>query len=276
MRLTTKKHRISALAATAALVVAGVTAGTAGAAPNEGGFDKGALPVSLSPSAHTGLIKAADTDAAKARTAAAVGLGAKQGLEVKDVVKNRDGSTHTRYARTFDGLPVLGGDLIVHRNDAGEKTGVTKAVQAEITVPSTEAPTSHKPSLDAAQADAKGSQAPRKVIWAADGKPTLAWEKVVGGKQKDGTPNELHVVTDAKTGEKLSQWQAVHNGTGNSMYVGQVQIGTSGSSGSYQMNDTQRGGHKTYNSDDGSLYTDADDVWGNGSPSNTQTAAVDA
>ncbi|MDT0379689.1 M4 family metallopeptidase [Streptomyces sp. DSM 42041] len=277
MRLTTKKHRISALAATAALVAAGVTAGTAGAAPDKDGFDKGAMPVSLSPSDRTELVKSADTDAAKARTARVLGLGEKQGLEVKDVVKNRDGSTHTRYARTFDGLPVLGGDLIVHRNATGEKTGVTKAVEAEIKVASTDAPKSQKPSLSAAQADAKGSKAPRKVIWAADGKPTLAWEKVLGGKQKDGTPNELHVVTDAKTGEKLYEWQAVHNGTGSSMYAGEVEIGTEGSGGSFTMTDSARGGHETQDADNGNqVFTDTDDTWGDGTPADPQTAAVDA
>ncbi|MFR9676335.1 peptidase M4 family protein, partial [Streptomyces sp. TR02-1] len=219
MRLSSTKHRISALAATAAFVVAGVTAGTAGAAPADQGPDMGALPATLTPSAHAQLLKAADSPQAKARTAKSLGLGAKQGLEVKDVVKNRDGSTHVRYERTYAGLPVLGGDLIVHRNAAGKQTGVTKGVQAAIKLATTDAPKANKPAM----ARAEGSTAPRKVVWAADGNPTLAWERVIGGVQADGaTPNELHVITDAATGEKLYEYQAVHNGTGNSMYVGQV------------------------------------------------------
>ncbi len=64
-------------------------------------------------------------------------------------------------------------------------------------------------------------------------------------------------------------------------YSGRVTIGTSGSSGSYQLNDTSRGGHKTYNlnrgsSGTGTLFTDADDVWGNGTTGDAATAGVDA
>ncbi|MFR9677019.1 M4 family peptidase, partial [Streptomyces sp. TR02-1] len=52
---------------------------------------------------------------------------------------------------------------------------------------------------------------------------------------------------------------------------------TSGSSGNYRMEDNQRGGHTTHDEDNGdAVFTDADDVWGNGSPSNAQTAGVDA
>jgi hypothetical protein len=47
------------------------------------------------------------------------------------------------------------------------------------------------------------------------------------------------------------------------------------------MTDTTRGSHKTYDlnqgtSGTGTLFTDADDIWGNGLPSNRQTAGVDA
>ncbi len=47
------------------------------------------------------------------------------------------------------------------------------------------------------------------MIWAGNGsKPVLAYETVVGGLQEDGTPNELHVITDAATGKKLYEYQA--------------------------------------------------------------------
>ena len=47
------------------------------------------------------------------------------------------------------------------------------------------------------------------MIWAANGKPVLAYETVVGGLQDDGTPNELHVITDAATGKKLYEYQGI-------------------------------------------------------------------
>ena len=36
---------------------------------------------------------------------------------------------HTRYERTYAGLPVLGGDLVVHDAKAGATESVTKAYQ---------------------------------------------------------------------------------------------------------------------------------------------------
>ncbi len=94
---------------------------------------------------------------------------------------------------------------------------------------------------------AKGSVAPRKVVWMADGSPVLAWETVHGGTQKDGTPNRLHVLTDALTGKKIIEWQGVQTGTGNSQYSGTVQLGTYNSGGTYYLRDTGRGNHDTTN-----------------------------
>lgn len=276
MRPLTKKQRISALAATAALVAAGITAGTAGAAPSGEASANGALPAKLTAAQHTQLVKTADSEAAKTSDARALGLGAKEKLHVKDVIKNKNGATHTRYERTYAGLPVMGGDLVVHKSASGKRTGASKATKADIAV-DTQAVAAHKP----AAAKAKGSKAPRKIVWAAEGKPTLAWETVVGGLQKSGAPNQLHVITDAKTGKKLFEFQGIKEGAGESQYSGAVEIGTSGSSGSFTMTDEGRGGNKTTNlkngqSGDGEPFTDDDDKWGDGTPNDPATAGVDA
>ncbi|MGY1453122.1 M4 family metallopeptidase [Streptomyces sp. SS8] len=263
-----------ALVAASALLAVGLQSQVSTAAP-QAKPDPGALSVELSPSQRAELLR--DAEAGSSATARALGLGAKERLVVRDVIKNADGTVHTRYERTYDGLPVLGGDLVVEQSPGGAVAEVAKATAAKIAVPSTAAPASKKPS----EAAAEGSTAPRKVVWAADGKPVLAWERVVGGTQEDGTPSELHIVTDAATGEKLAEWEGVHTGTGESMYSGRVSLGTSGSSGSYTMTDVNRGNHRTYDlnggsSGTGTLFSDADDLWGNGSPSNRQTAGVDA
>ncbi|MGW2300113.1 M4 family metallopeptidase [Streptomyces sp. NPDC001809] len=244
----------------------------------------GKLPADLTPAERTALIKAAD--AGKAAQAKELGLGAQEKLVVRDVVQDRDGTTHTRYERTYAGLPVLGGDLIVAETKAGKTTGVTKSTRAElknISTSATLAPAAaEKQAVGLAKADgsdrAKADRAPRKVVWAANGSPVLAYETVVGGLQHDGTPNELHVVTDAKTGAKLFEWQAIETGTGNTQYSGQVTLGTAPS---YTLTDTGRGNHKTYNlnggtSGTGTLFTNSTDVWGNGTPSNKETAGADA
>ena len=43
----------------------------------------------------------------------------------------------------------------------------------------------------------------RKVVYAADHKPVLAWETHVRGTEKDGTPIRDLVYTDARTGKQL-------------------------------------------------------------------------
>ncbi|MEU8528878.1 M4 family metallopeptidase [Streptomyces sp. NPDC048629] len=282
-----------ALIAAAAMIAAGfqgsASADTAGfsAAPKAqaaGKANPGKLPADLSPAERTALIKAADAD--KANTAKALGLGAQEKLVVRDVVKDRDGTTHTRYERTFAGLPVLGGDLIVAESKAGATQSVRKASRAElknVDMSADVAPAAaEKQALSAAKSEGSKStaaqRAPRKVVWMAQGSPVLAYETVVGGLQHDGTPNELHVVTDASTGAKLYEWQAIETGTGNTMYSGQVTLGTAPS---YTLTDTGRGNHKTYNlnggtSGTGTLFSNTTDVWGNGLPSNKETAGADA
>ncbi|CAM5497645.1 M4 family metallopeptidase [Streptomyces chartreusis] len=281
-----------ALVGVSALIAAAVQAGAATAAPEKapsaaGKVIPGAEAVKLSPAQRAELIR--DANATKADTAKELGLGAKEKLVVRDVVKDGNGTVHTRYERTYDGLPVLGGDLVVETTKSGATKDVVKAIRAAIkpatTTAAVPAAKAEKQALAAAKAeDAKSpdvNKAPRKVIWAANGKPTLAYETVVGGLQEDGTPNELHVVTDAATGAKLYEYQAIETGTGNTMYSGTVTLGTTQSGSTYNLTDGARGNHKTYNlnrgtSGTGTLFSGPDDVWGNGAASNLETAGADA
>ncbi|MCX5279232.1 MULTISPECIES: M4 family metallopeptidase [unclassified Streptomyces] len=284
---------IATAVAAGALLATGMTTGAAAqtaALPTGKTTPLAGSPVQLSSSARTALIQKAD--AATAETAQEIGLGAKEKLVVRDVVKDADGTVHTRYERTYNGLPVLGGDLVVHETKAGKTEGVTKATKAAIKVSSLKAAVTtakaEKQALtaakDAGSDKTAADQAPRKVIWAATGKPTLAYETVVGGLQDDGTPNELHVITDAATGKKLYEYQGIETGTGKSLYSGTVTLSTTLSGSTYNLTDGTRGGHKTYNlkhgtSGTGTLFTDADDVWGTGAASSSttdQTAAADA
>ncbi|MFE4060519.1 M4 family metallopeptidase [Streptomyces sp. NPDC059096] len=263
------------------MVVVGVQSGAASAQPDPT-RESGATALELTPAQRVDAIKSAQADtASEART---LGLGAAEKLVVRDVVKDADGTVHTRYERTYQGLPVLGGDLVVHETPAGAQD-VTKATDARIAVASTDAAvassTAKSKALKAASAekttDAAAEDAPRKVIWAASGTPVLAWETVVKGVQPDGTPSELHVVTDAATGAELFRHEAIETGTGTGKYNGTVTLGTTKSGTTYNLTDGGRGGHKTYDlnqgtSGTGTLFTDADDIWAGG----RQTAGVDA
>ncbi|MFK4223300.1 M4 family metallopeptidase [Streptomyces sp. NPDC019890] len=298
MRPTPRRRATAtgALIATAALLAVGFQTGTSAAEPastaapaaaKAGKANPGALPLNLSPAQRAELIRKAS--ATTAATAKELGLTAQEKLVVRDVTQDRDGTTHTRYERTYAGLPVLGGDLVVAETKAGATESVTKASAAVLKNVDTSADvapaTAEKQALGAARAEgsakAKADRAPRKVVWMAQGKPTLAYETVVGGLQHDGTPNELHVVTDATTGKKLFEWQGVENGTGNTQYSGSVTVGSVQSGSTYNLTDTGRGSHKTYNlnhgsSGTGTLFSGSDDVWGNGQASEPETAGADA
>ncbi|WP_326672574.1 M4 family metallopeptidase [Streptomyces sp. NBC_01257] len=293
--LSRRTTATGALIAAAALLAVGVQTGTATATPGgtaeatpvASGANPGALPRQLSPSQRAELIR--EATASRAATAKQLGLGSQEKLVVRDVIQDNDGTTHTRYERTFGGLPVLGGDLVVQESKAGATKSVTKAsrtTSAQLKAVDTTADiapaAAEKQALGLAKADgsskAAADKAPRKVVWMASGTPQLAYETVVGGLQEDGTPNALHVVTDATSGAKLYEWQAIENGVGNTEYSGQVTLNTSGS---YNLTDTTRGNHKTYNlnhgtSGTGTLFSGTDDVWGNGLASNAETAAADA
>jgi Zn-dependent metalloprotease len=289
---TNKATAAGALLATATLLAVGVQtvpAAAKPALPAPSPLRAGALQAKLTPAQRAALIKTAAQRTTQ--TAGTLGLGAQEKLVVKDVSKDADGTLHTRYERTYAGLPVLGGDLVVHTPPAAKATGTVsstfntrRAISVASTTPTYAKSAAETKALGAAKAlDAEKAttDSARKVIWAGNGTPKLAWETVIGGLQDDGTPSQLHVITDAQTGAKLYQFQAIKTGTGNSQYSGTVTIGTTLSGSTYQLNDTTRGTHKTYTlangtSGTGTLMTDADDTWGTGAGSNTQTAGVDA
>ncbi|MFK0288366.1 M4 family metallopeptidase [Streptomyces sp. NPDC090499] len=283
----------AALVSTAAFLAVGiqsVPANAKPATPHPSPLRTGGVEARLTPAQHSALLKSAQQKTAA--TARTIGLGAKEKLVVKDVVKDNDGTVHTRYERTYAGLPVLGGDLVVHTPPASLAAGTVSTTfnnnRHTVTVPTVSAAYSKSAAQTKALKAAKAldAQKPvadsaRKVIWAGNGTPKLAWETVIGGFQDDGTPSKLHVVTDATTGKELYRYQAVQTGTGNTQYSGTVTLNTTLSGSTYQLYDTTRGGHKTYSlnngtSGTGTLMTDSDDVWGTGSGSNTQTAGADA
>ncbi|WP_211282681.1 M4 family metallopeptidase [Streptomyces griseorubiginosus] len=294
MRPSPRRSAVAAsLVAAASLLAVGVQtvpAAAGPASPHPSPLRTGGLEAKLSPAQRTALIKSASGKAEA--TADSLGLGAKEKLVVKDVVKDNDGTLHTRYERTYDGVPVLGGDLVVHTPPASLAAGTVSTTfnnnRRTVSVKSTTATFSKAAAQTKALRTAKAlkaenpaAQSARKVIWAGSGTPKLAWETVVSGFQDDGTPSKLHVITDATTGAELSRYEGVETGTGNSQYSGTVPLSTTLSGSTYQLYDTTRGGHKTYSlnngtSGTGTLMTDADDTWGTGSGSNTQTAGVDA
>ncbi|MER7585471.1 M4 family metallopeptidase [Kitasatospora sp. NPDC097691] len=236
-----------------------------------------------------------------APVAQALALGGQEQLVPKDVVVDRDGTRHLRYERTYAGLPVIGGDLVVHQKADGSVGSVDRAFAGRLSVPSL------TPALAAGQAAEQATAAVRAtvgiaadtdeaalsrvdgagatelVVWAADGAPRLAHRTVVTGERADGTPSRQDVVTDAATGQVLSSQEHVQTatGTGKGVNVGTVTLTTTQSGSNYQLKDGSRGNQSTTDlkggtSGNGTLFSKTSNSWGNGSPSNRESAAVDA
>ena len=107
-------RRTAGLAA-AALVVASLSAAaTAGAAS----------PSTTRQADPAGDLAAAAIAAVKAHPGAAK-VGDAQGFRVTDALVDADGTSHVRMDRTYHGLRVLGGDLVVHRAADGDWKGVS-------------------------------------------------------------------------------------------------------------------------------------------------------
>ncbi|MET8409493.1 M4 family metallopeptidase [Streptomyces sp. NPDC005195] len=259
------------------------------AAPHPSPLRSGGLEAKLTPAQRAALLKSAAQKTTA--TAGTLGLGAKEKLVVRDVVKDQDGTLHTRYERTYAGLPVLGGDVVVHTPPASLAAGTVSSTfnnKRTIKVASTTATFSKSAAagkaLKAARslvAEKAATDSARKVIWAGNGTPKLAWETVIGGFQDDGTPSQLHVITDATTGNELYRYQGIETGVGNTQYSGQVTLTTTQSGSNFTLTDGARGGHKTYNlnrgtSGTGTLFSQTSDTWGNGTTSNAATAGADA
>ncbi|NYV73877.1 M4 family metallopeptidase [Streptomyces sp. UH6] len=244
----------------------------------------GAGSANLSPGQRRKLLDRAAVTAAE--TARSLDLGPREKLVPKDVIEDADGTVHTRYERTYAGLPVLGGDLVIHRHGGDHTVTYASTAKPALSTTAAEVPaaTARKAALGKAadegtrKGDAKKD--PRLVVWMTDGRPKLAWETVITGLQQDGSPSERHVVSDAADGTVLGNAEHVRLADGHSQYSGKVTIGsTRQDDGTYALVDPERGGQRTLDSTGnhrGVLFTGPDDVWGDGTAANRETAAVDA
>jgi Zn-dependent metalloprotease len=232
--------------------------------------------------------QAADRAASAARAhGQAFGLDADQELTVRSTSVDPDGTSHVRFDRTFKGLPVVGGDFVVHTDAKGAWKGVN-AASTSVRVDSTKpVVTPQSAATDAASAVdfTVSTSSPTLAVYAMEGRPRLAWKVAVEGVGAQQEAAGEVVFVDARSGSVLDQWATVQSdtGSGQSLYLGTVSLDVTLQGSQYAMIDPVRGNARTEDANNGStsttsgtLYTDADNVWGNGSNANRQTAAVDA
>ncbi|MEU5088044.1 M4 family metallopeptidase [Streptomyces sp. NPDC021356] len=266
------------------------------------------LAAALSPAAHaegrpsrtTAVQNAA---AALADHTGALGLTSDEHTTVRDVIVDKDGTQHVRYDRTYDRLPVLGGDFVVHLAPDGTYRGADRATRSTVSLPTTtpalaapEAADLATHALRAANPGARLKQVKAKpglVVDALHGTPRLAWRTVAAALDSLGNPVARTVVTDARTGAQIDAWDSIETATGDgkSLYGGTVALETTQSGSAYQLKDPTRGNTYTGDAENktdlcifgicfqrapATLFTDSDNHWGTGATADRASAAVDA
>jgi hypothetical protein len=218
----------------------------------------------------------------------------------RDAIVDADGTEHVRFERSYRGLPVIGGDFVMHSRN-GQLRNVSQSLKSAA-----------RPNLVAqfgsdeaiVEAGARfgskffGAPTSRMVVYARGASPVLAHEVVFNGIKADQTPTEMHYFVDASSGRILDQWDTVHTakpgpggsgctgataavGTGKSLTEGTVVLNTTKCGSTYQLVDMTRGGGATNNmslktAGLGSVFTGTTNVWGDFLVSNAQTVAADA
>lgn len=243
----------------------------------------------------------ARANALVANNPAKVHRAAADAFDVRDVIVDANGVEHVRYQRSYNGLPVIGGDFVVHSRD-------TKLSGFSQTLGSAARPgLRSKLSSDEAIVEAGvefnrafiGAPSARTVVYARGKAPVLAHEVVFKGIKADQTPTEMHYFVDANSGKILDAWDSIQTakpgpgggnnnctetaatGVGKTMAVGDVTLDTAKCGNSYRMVDLTRGGGATHNmammtTGMGSVVTGTTNVWGTGLINNAQTVAADA
>ncbi|ARZ72037.1 flagellar biosynthesis anti-sigma factor FlgM [Streptomyces albireticuli] len=187
------------------MVAAATMAGTAVAVtPDE--VKEAARASSISASrtaANASLIKAAS--AAAVSHAAETGVGKDDTLKVKDTLVDPEGKRHVRFTRVYRGVPVVGGDLVVHLDAKQTYLGVTRAIQHKVSLPSVTPKLTAPQAAAKAAGSAKGSAGKTElVVDVRGGKSVLAYRVTVTDSRTQETGGLHSVVVDATSGTVLS------------------------------------------------------------------------
>ncbi|MEV8442407.1 M4 family metallopeptidase [Actinosynnema sp. NPDC051121] len=180
---------------------------------------------------------------------------------------------YVSYDRTYEGLPVIGGDAVVATDASGNVLDTVAAPLSGLAVDTT-------PAIAPARAEAvagallstvdKVEGTTLSVL--AGGHGTLVYETVVSGR-KDGVPSRLHVYVNARTGAVEGTQDDVRAGSGTSQWNGPnpLSIDTSNNS---TVDDT-RPGLRCVDYATGAPFTKATNSFGNGNATSKETGCAD-
>jgi Zn-dependent metalloprotease len=316
------RSRIATVSATATLAVAAalLAAPAAGASPAQvtpakpAPAKQSAGPSAFSPDGFTTNPSAstrskAIANARKALSAHKSTAHVKSGdaFTPRTVTVARSGAADVRFDRTFHGLPVYGGDLVVHLKPGGSYRALNTATPAAAVSTSPKVAASAAATTSRAQLRGTVTKVgkPHLAVWASGRSSQLVWETVVRGVRSDQTPSVLHVLVDARKGKVVTKRDEIDTllspaqqkaaaartaagsvtplvaGTGNSIYSGTVPIDLTLSGSTYSMKDPSHGNGYTTNlnhstSGTGTIFSNTTGTFGNGTNSDPASAGVDA
>jgi Zn-dependent metalloprotease len=199
-----------------------------------------------------------------------------------DTVVDADGSEHVRFERSHAGLPVLGGDFVLHQRP-GRPASSSLSLRAPL-APDMRAELAASDAILVARAafgleTSAAPEADRVVYARGPAQPRLAWRVHLQGGESDET-----LVVAAQDGRLLDRWSnretLAANGTGRTLYSGNVALATNSLASGFELRDPTRGGGYTIYAGtglgSGQIYKDADNTWGNGTVGDAVSAAADA
>ncbi|WP_329360782.1 M4 family metallopeptidase [Streptomyces sp. NBC_01483] len=139
--------------------------------------------------------------AAASAHASATGVGPGDTLRATDVMTDPDGKLHVRFVRSHQGLPVLGGDLVVHLGKRSAYLGVTRAADHVVKPATTEAKLTPEQAEQKAATVAQGDASSAElVVDARDGAAALAYQVHVTDSDTTEAGGSRTVVVDARSG----------------------------------------------------------------------------
>ncbi|MGX7826479.1 M4 family metallopeptidase [Actinokineospora sp. 24-640] len=228
------------------------------------------------------------------------GYTPEQELVVRKVSRDGIGNTHVRVHRRYQGLDVIGGDLVLHWTAARDLQSVSRSSAQSIRLDSVKPRVTRQDAASTAAERAgfvAGTSTAELAVDASGNKPRLVWRATVEGTSSERAILGRTTILDAVTGDVVRDYQASSSvqppgegtggrpktasplpdapaaaatGVGTGNWVSEVPLATHRPAGNqdYQLKDTTRGnmitkwGRDNTNSLDDAVYIDEANVWG--------------
>ena len=197
-----------------------------------------------------------------------------------------------RLDQTFDGVDVFGGQAITNLDnngtvvfEAGDVYTINVNTKPSLNANQAEKAAKAASGYDFAKAKADEVSVSNRLVIVPDGSGVLTYQVTILIEDGTDATARHEYFINAQDGSVVMHYNNMHsvnaNGTGKSLYSGNVTIGTDLVSGVYYLRDNTRGGMYTTDmrsrtSGNGTTFTDSDNIWGTNTTGSAQSAAVDA